>query len=193
MSNKSDYVMNWRNRTKQKLIEYKGGKCQMCGYDKPIWYAYDFHHRDPEQKDFTVSGKSWSLDRLKKELDKCDLLCRNCHAEVHWDLVKDKREERMKISKLVNPMPIIICKVCNKEIKASWQGAECCSLTCARIFGRKVERPTAEVLLNDIELLTWAAIGEKYGVSDNAVRKWFKSYGILDLAKEKRMGSTLLK
>lgn len=45
-------VMNWRNRTKIKLIEYKGNKCEKCGFCKPIPSAYDFHHNDPQKKDF---------------------------------------------------------------------------------------------------------------------------------------------
>jgi hypothetical protein len=45
--------------------------------------ALTFHHRDPSEKDFAISGTSWAWDRIKKELDKCDLLCMNCHAERH--------------------------------------------------------------------------------------------------------------
>jgi hypothetical protein len=68
---------------KPKMIEYKGGKCKNCGYNKCI-QALDFHHRDPQEKDFNLGGKHcYSWKRLKKELDKCDLLCSNCHREEH--------------------------------------------------------------------------------------------------------------
>lgn len=81
----SDYVVDWRKRTKIKLVEYKGGSCSRCGYNKSIG-ALEFHHLDPNEKDFTIAGKSWSFDRLKKEVDKCILLCANCHVELHEEL-----------------------------------------------------------------------------------------------------------
>ncbi len=79
---RSQSVVEWRKRTKVKLVEYKGGKCSECGYDKSV-NALQFHHLDPEQKDFSISGKSWSFEKLKAEVNKCALLCANCHAEVH--------------------------------------------------------------------------------------------------------------
>lgn len=80
--NKCDSVVSWRKRTKIKLVEYKGGKCEKCGYDKFL-QALEFHHLDPKEKDFTISGKSWSFEKLKTEVDKCILLCSNCHIEIH--------------------------------------------------------------------------------------------------------------
>lgn len=86
------YVTKWRQNQKLKLLAYKGGKCVLCGYDKPISGAYSFHHRDPKKKDFTISKRghcrSWEL--VKKEVDKCDLLCVRCHAEIHHKLEEDK-------------------------------------------------------------------------------------------------------
>lgn len=75
-------VNHQRVAKKKKCVTYKGGKCQNCGYDKCM-RALEFHHRDPEKKEFEIGwmmNKSWKS--LKKELDKCDLLCSNCHAEV---------------------------------------------------------------------------------------------------------------
>lgn len=72
-----------RNEFKKWCVEYKGGKCQLCGYDK-YFGSLDFHHRDPNEKDFEISA-NWK--RLKEtttiELDKCDLVCANCHREIH--------------------------------------------------------------------------------------------------------------
>ena len=71
-----------RQRTnKRLLVEYKGGKCCICGYNQ-CDSALDFHHiRD---KAFTISrAMSRSLNNLKKEADKTILVCRNCHAEIH--------------------------------------------------------------------------------------------------------------
>ena len=79
------HVVSWRQRTKKKLVEYKGGKCQLCGYNKCI-RSLIFHHRDPNEKDFGITGKTISFDKLKIEVDKCDLLCANCHGEEHEKL-----------------------------------------------------------------------------------------------------------
>ena len=73
-----------RKQIKKWAVEYKGGKCEKCGYNKCI-KALDFHHTDPTQKDFSISDRSLKLDwkDIKKELDKCKLLCSNCHREEH--------------------------------------------------------------------------------------------------------------
>ena len=66
---------------------HKGGKCQRCGYDK-CEGALQFHHRNPEEKEFTLGqinlSKDFSIDELLQEVDKCDLLCANCHSEEHY-------------------------------------------------------------------------------------------------------------
>lgn len=83
-----DYVKSLRNRNKIKGIEYKGGKCSICGYDK-CNSALDFHHLDQTKKDFTISSnmnRAWS--KIKIELDKCILVCANCHREIHENLHK---------------------------------------------------------------------------------------------------------
>lgn len=79
---KSQSVIRWRKRVKLKLIEYKGGKCVKCGYNKCI-EALHFHHVDPKEKDFSISGKTLSFEKMKKEVDKCILVCSNCHSEIH--------------------------------------------------------------------------------------------------------------
>ena len=72
----------WRQR-KLDAIQYKGGKCQVCGYSK-YYGALEFHHRNPEEKEFAWQKmRLVSKDRLTAELDKCDLLCANCHREIH--------------------------------------------------------------------------------------------------------------
>ena len=79
-------VVSWRSRTKQKLVDYKGGKCIKCGYNKYNGNLA-FHHLDPSKKDFTITGKSIAFEKLKLEVDKCELLCHNCHGEVHAGLL----------------------------------------------------------------------------------------------------------
>ena len=72
---------------KQKCVDYKGGACEICGYDKCI-ASLEFHHIDSSQKDFQISDfKSHAFsEKIKKELDKCMLLCRNCHGETHFNI-----------------------------------------------------------------------------------------------------------
>ena len=75
-------VGTWRKKTKELLVEYKGGKCEFCGYDKCI-EALEFHHIDETTKEFAISGSTKSLEKQKKEADKCYMLCANCHRELH--------------------------------------------------------------------------------------------------------------
>ena len=76
-------VLKKHRDLKKRAVEYKGGRCEVCGYAKSV-AALDFHHVDPSQKDFAISSKVGKWDRIKQELDKCRLLCANCHREEHW-------------------------------------------------------------------------------------------------------------
>ena len=71
-----------RFKLKAHMIDYKGGCCQLCGYAE-CFRSLDFHHMEPEQKGFHFGGKhNFGWDRLRNELDKCVLLCKNCHGQV---------------------------------------------------------------------------------------------------------------
>ena len=83
---KSNLVILWRKRTKQKLVEYKGGKCELCGYNKCI-ESLHFHHKNSNEKDFSISGMTLKYEKLKSEVDKCILVCSNCHSEIHAGLI----------------------------------------------------------------------------------------------------------
>lgn len=90
-----------RQRLKEKLVEYKGGKCVKCGYDKCIT-ALEFHHLDPDCKDFTISsGDVIAFEKAKKEVDKCILVCANCHREIHYQQFLEQsesdKEQELKI------------------------------------------------------------------------------------------------
>lgn len=63
------------------LKEKRGGKCERCGYDK-CYAALVWHHRDPSEKDPAYS-RQMARSKLEAEIEKCDLLCSNCHTEVH--------------------------------------------------------------------------------------------------------------
>jgi hypothetical protein len=70
-------------KQKIELVTYKGGQCEICGYNKCL-SVLQFHHKDPREKDFEICTKNGcNTDILKKEVDKCLLLCANCHLELH--------------------------------------------------------------------------------------------------------------
>lgn len=81
-------VQKNREKMARRAIEYKGGCCQVCGYNK-CSRALEFHHLDPNTKEFGISkdGQTRGWTRVKKELDKCAILCANCHREVHAGLI----------------------------------------------------------------------------------------------------------
>lgn len=83
-------VLYRQRKFKKMCAEYKGSKCCICGYDKCIG-ALEFHHLDPSKKDFTIAKQRRTseerFDLVKIELDKCILVCSNCHCEIHAGLV----------------------------------------------------------------------------------------------------------
>ena len=79
-----------RKKLKELAVEYKGGKCCKCNYDKCIG-ALEFHHLDSNEKDFGIAAKGHTVswERMKLELDKCIMVCANCHREIHEELKMD--------------------------------------------------------------------------------------------------------
>lgn len=111
-----------RRKIKLEALKYKGGKCIRCGYDKCPG-ALVFHHPDPNKKDFAISEKGisyQSLEKIKPELDKCLLVCSNCHSEIHAEehekirLIKFEEIslEKRKFDSSVDKK----CFQCNKDI-----------------------------------------------------------------------------
>lgn len=82
------YTKRIRAERNRMVLEYLGGKCCVCGYDK-CKEALDVHHLDPSKKEFTISHNlALKWETLKKELDKCVLLCSNHHRELHAGLIE---------------------------------------------------------------------------------------------------------
>jgi hypothetical protein len=77
-----------RKELKQKAVDYKGGACVVCGYRKVIG-ALSFHHRDPAKKEFGISRLISSIpwSEVEKELSSCEIVCLNCHVEIHAGLI----------------------------------------------------------------------------------------------------------
>ncbi len=90
-------VRKRRRTLRLKAITSKGGKCQVCGYSK-CQEALEFHHIDEERKSFGISKKGYtrSWDKVKAEIEKCVLICANCHREIHARLAASNGNIRMK-------------------------------------------------------------------------------------------------
>lgn len=84
------FIERWIER-KIWAIEYKGGKCVDCEASYPSfpYVIFDFHHLDPSKKDMNWSKiRLTSIQKMKDELDKCVLLCSNCHRVRHHEILK---------------------------------------------------------------------------------------------------------
>ncbi|AFY81818.1 HNH endonuclease [Oscillatoria acuminata] len=135
---------------KQKAVELKGGKCFFCGYSKCI-AALDFHHLDPKKKEFKISGKFVSFDKIAAELNKCILLCSNCHRELHAGVINLNEHK--------------ICLCCGKLLSNTTQSTYC-SQKCYNLASRKVKRPSQEELKNLVWEKPTSQIAKEFGVSD---------------------------
>jgi transposase len=82
-------VTRRRRRVKEMLVADAGGCCVLCGYDRCLG-ALHFHHLDPAQKRLSVAygGVTLAIEALRAEVQKCVLLCSNCHAEVEGGVTK---------------------------------------------------------------------------------------------------------
>lgn len=173
-------VTDFRKRRKEDLIKVLGSCCCLCGYDKCIG-ALEFHHIEPENKQYTLStGNCHKIEDDLKETKKCILVCANCHREIHtsniydnvnlWEyqnydndfanqlLTKSKTEEHK-------------CSKCGKSITRYSQSGLCSS--CVQLGRRTIKnRPDREELKKLIRELPFTKIAEKYNCSDNAIRKW---------------------
>lgn len=173
------YIAIRRIVLKLRAIQYKGGKCVKCGYDK-CYAAMDFHHRDPAQKEFNLRQMvriEWN--KVLLELDKCDLLCATCHREQHYD--QDLYEKAvLSISKPVN-RPINLeekiigtCATCGCQYNKNLSKQKYCSYECAQKAREMTIWPeNLEFLVNSSSKL---AVAKMLGVSDKAVAKRLKKH-----------------
>ncbi|KKR00224.1 MAG: hypothetical protein UT24_C0015G0032 [Candidatus Woesebacteria bacterium GW2011_GWB1_39_12] len=170
------------NRTNLKKRLIKNGmlkeKCAKCGMNNE-WQS----EKLVLQIDH-ING-IWNDNRI----DNLRLLCPNCHSQTKTFTSKNRGRGTKKITdrkyiftgqqnSIIKPNNIRkkYCHNCGKEIVAAKTGM--CA-ECYHVFARKVIRPSSEELLNLMKRHSLCAIGRIYGVSDNAVRKWAKSYGLI--------------
>lgn len=169
----SERTTEIRHNIKLALVEYKGGKCEICGYDKCI-AALEFHHINPDEKDFGISnGNIKSLEILKKEADKCLLVCNRCHKEIHYAEWKRNEEEKQKrIEENIKNFEKN-CKKYSQDINDNYY---------KRVF------LNIEDIINDLKnKLTYDVISKKYNVSVSTLKRFIYDNNI------ERMNSRRLK
>lgn len=98
---------------------------------------------------------------------------------------EDRSDNRIENLEIVSPTEhihihhgkktLVKCEVCGEYT----DNKKYCSIECLGISKRIVKRPSKKELINMINNSSYVAIGKRYGVSDVAVRKWAKSYGII--------------
>lgn len=168
-----EFVRHRYIKLKLRAVEYKGGKCIDCGYNK-LYVAMDFHHRNPSEKEFTwhkLRKRAW--DSIKNELDKCDLLCRNCHAERHYNERAHREALRNRVDpRLLKPKS---CEGCGANFKPIKSIIKFCSRSCK--YG--IVYPSAKELEKRMKNESMLAIAKSIGCSDNGLRKHLRKLGLL--------------
>jgi hypothetical protein len=155
---------------KQEAIDYKGGSCERCGYNKcPA--ALEFHHTDPTQKDFSISHtKNANLnDTIRLELDKCIVLCANCHREEHWS----GKLDTINLTHLYKK-PKVIKRCVGCDVVVDYKATRCAP--CHSKAREKIMWPDTAELVKMVENTNYSAVGRALGVSNIAVRKRIKNH-----------------
>lgn len=157
-------------RRKLEIINLKGGKCEICGYDKNI-AALEFHHINQEEKSFQLDSRHLSNTNVKNilnELNKCILICANCHREIHnKDFNKDNLPILLETYSSTNvsvfkPYKESICENCGKSFKYI-KGKKYCSEECR--YMAKNYPSKDEVYHKYNELKSWEKVASFYGLT----------------------------
>jgi len=177
----NDKKKEWRKKTREYLAVAFGGACTICGYNKTI-AALDYHHLDPTQKDKMLcvamrNGYAWS--RIVEEARKCTIVCSRCHREIHAGVTELPENYARFNEKYADVIKLKTCEfdacpICGTEKN---KRQKFCSAGCASDSQKRFE-----VSKEELEALvaekTYKEIGEMFGVSDKAIVKRCKSYGI---------------
>lgn len=171
-------VNNRRFEFKRRSIAYKGGRCENCGYCKSV-RALTFHHIDPSTKSFGIANahcRSWEV--VQAELDKCIMLCANCHAEEHERL--DLRTEYSKVWNKQKPSQASdICDGCGGKKTQRKNVKLCFKCTNAKLLsGMKIIWPNNEELHRLVWEMPTSKLASILRISDRAIGKRCQKLGI---------------
>jgi hypothetical protein len=174
-----------KERIPLKQILVRGSPYHRAGLKRRL-YEEGLKHRICE---LCGQGEIWQERRISLILDHINgvrddnrlenlrIICPNCAASLNTHCSRNRTD-----SPLREPRK---CRRCGEEFFASTNRQRYCSPHCGRrwdrrgralVVGRKVDRPPEDQLLREIEELGYLGVGRRYGVSDNAVRKWVKAY-----------------
>lgn len=182
----SQATSDFRRRRKENLIKVCGSQCTLCGYNR-LSAGLEFHHIDPTQKQYGIAsqGTCHNLEADLAEVKKCILVCANCHREIHnnfysadelWEkqVYDEEYADYLRKDKFLRTgTKEYFCKECGIKISSDSKSGLCSP--CFRKTTRIIERPNREELKQLIRVSTFTELGRKYGVSDNAIRKWCKA------------------
>jgi hypothetical protein len=184
MSKNSEKVKTWRRRTKSRIVEAMGGACCICGYNK-CTSALALHHLDPSKKDFALSSlranpKRWQT--VVAELEKCILVCHNCHNEIHEGMTSIPNDVTMFNKKYADYSLIekssedilTPCSVCGK-LKAAY--LKTCSRECSGKSQYKVDWDSID-LEKELKSKSIIELADELGCSDGAIHKRLKKIGL---------------
>ena len=167
-------------RRKLKLIEMKGGGCEICGYNKNI-AALDFHHLDANTKKFNIDGRVLSNKKwedLLEEAEKCILLCANCHRELHNpELTLDNINTLKTISefKALNNKELLHykeCPICHSRMLKSDNRTYCCNACKEKA---RIEQFSKYPTLDQVnecykKLKSWQKVADYYSVTRRIIQ-----------------------
>ena len=154
---------------RKRLVEegLKENKCELCGCEDE-WNG----------KPLTLQLDHINGDHYDNRLENLRILCPNCHSQTETFSSRKIKKHNY-------------CIDCGKEISLTSTRCGSCASKHKAIHKVKLEdRPSKEELFNLITSKTFVSIGEMYGVTDNTIRKWCKSYGLPHTKKELRMLSS---
>lgn len=178
------YGKRWRAKTKEWLVEYAGGSCQSCGYAKYRGNLAFHHISDKVDRLSELVRQTASWGRILSEVQKCVLVCHNCHGEIHAGLIPcpdiDYEARRARLSKLESSRPI---PKSNRKRPCSWckkmtSSASYCSGSCSSAARYGVQWPDDSELARLVLSLPISTIAKQIGVSDKAVSKRCKQRNI---------------
>jgi Zn finger protein HypA/HybF involved in hydrogenase expression len=154
------------NKLRKRLIVegVKEYRCESCGLSE--WMG----DKIPLELDH-IDG-----DHYNNQINNLRILCPNCHAKTPTYRGRNKKSKNSQTNKnkvqLLKTKKLYYCSSCKIELKSKCKTGLC--LSCHSKTQRKVERPSKEQLLKEVNESSYLAVGKKYGVSDNAIRKWLK-------------------
>jgi len=173
-------------RLRRALIEYgREYKCEMCG-QKPEWNG----------KELRLQVDHKNGNGLDNQPENIRFVCPNCHTQTcnfgndkglttvtnfkgryKSKKRKDKRTQAQKRNKKLKNL-VYVCLECKEKFTPDRKNQKYCKHSCATKHRRK-SRPSKEILAAEMKIMSWCALGRKYKVTDNAVRKWARNYELI--------------